>query len=309
MTDYELLSISIACLSALVAMKAIVVSRNTAKEQKHLAQLGFRLEGRNLMATHHGKYADLLHSVEEETKEATDELARAARDAFNKLCSLVDKYNSGESVRPARHLYHEACELIYKSFNYQLVWQRGLNIVSRYRSFRYIESDIGICIKDKSKVIKRARAEQLDFDRLYRIDPNELLERRLLSSAHFALLVDEILNCIPEKDRQILFHKGLVVAGEYRENYNRWIDTINRGHDLLAEGLARNKHEEFPLRESPRLYQKYSEQMAKLEIIKSFSLPDWGDIPVEFSVDSPLSQLIYMGAVIYTVQMYWAWGL
>lgn len=307
MTNYEILTISVSCVSAVVALSALALNRRTAAEQKTLKHAAFHQDSRALAATHHAPYSELLFQVEQETEQATGELTAAAHEALDRIYMLVDQHSTESGLRPARHLYHEACELIFRAFKGQLGWQRGLNLVSRYQTFRYGE-DFAVDPNQFPKLRKQVRKELIDFERWYKEDPNEALERRLVASPSFVLLLENLRARLPEDRRQALFHSGLEAINEYRAAHHENEDSIRRGYQKLKDGLVKNTYEEFSLKESPRLFQRYTERMAKLETLAAFSLPNWGNLPATFRVDSPTQQLVYAGAILYTVQLYWAWG-
>ena len=85
MTNYEILSVSVSCVSAAIALGALALNRRTAAEQKILKRASFHQDSRALAATHHAPYSELLFQVEQETEEATGELASAAHEALDRI--------------------------------------------------------------------------------------------------------------------------------------------------------------------------------------------------------------------------------
>ncbi len=106
----------------------------------------------------------------------------------------------------------------------------------------------------------------------------------------------------------MLFHSCFEAVSAYRVMHAKHIARLEHGYQQLKDGLARNVHEEFPLEDSYRLYQRYTQHMYKLESLMAFSLSEWRNLPTTVRVDYPVQQLIYIGAVLHTVEFYWNWG-
>ena len=307
MSEYETLSLIVSLISALIAVWAIIVSRRTANEQRQVAQHAHLLEVRNLAATHHGKYSELLFAVRSDIQETKDHVANSSRDAFGELCDLFDRFGDSEGGRPTRHLFHEICESIYEAFRPQLTWQTGLNLLHRYQVFRHVEDEIQVSPADREELEAEAAREALDLRREYKRDPNRALERLVMSSSRFRLSVLALQDRIDAESGNRLLQAALPPLIKYVQVHESVVGQFRQAHETLANALKRNELEEFPLRGSGGLYAAYERELAKLNAL--VELRPYGVEGMQgIRLHAPISTLIYMGALLYTAQMCWEWG-
>lgn len=311
MSNYEVLSILVSVISASIALWAIVVSRKTADEQKNIAHRTQILESRNLIATHHRKYSDLLFSVQNQTKQYVEELSEAAYSSLDKLIRLFDKFGvvplSHElHQRQTRHIFYEECEKLYQSFNPHLVCQNGMNLRRRFYALRDIDSkELGESEVEQLK--RKAKTEDIQLQKICREDTDEELENRVIESYEFRLNVQKLLSRISIKDRPIIFQEALQTLSPFIATYERGREVLALAQKKLEDGLAQNELEEFSLEESPELFETYKQELAKLELLQNLDLTDiccMTDVQVENSIP----ELIFVGTMLYTISMYSSWG-
>lgn len=307
MSEYESLTIVIALISALISLRAIIVSRNTAVDQKKIAQRTQLLETRNLVATHHGKYSELLFTVQTDTRARKDRLAQVARDSVDNLCHTFDDFSIRETGRPTRHIFYDLCELIYQGFRPNLNWQTGQNLSLRFRCIRYVEDELKDTPDQKKNLEKRLIKEVLNLNSELKKDPNSPLEQRILSSAKFQLLLIELCERIPSEKRHALFQVGITAISTFTEAHQQEEIGLASAQKLLSQGLERNELEEFKLNESSALWAEYKRELAKLNILESFSL---SDLPcfIGVNIATPIAELLYFGSLLFSIQMNSDWG-
>ena len=318
MSDFELFSILVSLVSLCIALRAIVVSRKTADEsrriadeQKNIAHRTQVLESRNLIATHHGKYSDLLFSVRSQTKQYAEELSESAYSALNELIRLFDKFGvvppSHElHPRQTRHIFYKECEKLYQSFNPHLTSRNGMNLRSRLNALRDIDSK-ELSESEVEQLEEEAKTEDIQLEEACREDSNEELENRVIESYEFRLNVQKLLSRISIKDRPIIFHEALQKLAPFIATYESGKEVLALAQKKLEDGLAQNELEEFSLKESPELLETYKQELAKLEILQNLDLTDiccMADVQVENSIP----ELIFVGTMLYTISMYSSWG-
>lgn len=314
MSKYEVLSILVSVISAFVALWAIVVSRRTAEEQKNIAHRTQILESRNLIATHHGKYSELLFSVQSQTRQYAEELSEAAYSALDELIRLFDKFGvippSGElhprQTRQTRHIFYKECERLYQSFNPHLTSRNGMNLRSRFNALRDINSK-KLSESEVERLEREAKAEDIQLEKAYREDSNEELESRVIESYEFRVNVQKLLSRISIKDRPIIFQEALQKLVPFIATYESGKEVLALAQKKLGDGLAQNELEEFSLKESPELLEAYKQELAKLEILQNLDLTDIGCM-ADMQVKNSIPELIFMGAMLYTISMYSSWG-
>jgi hypothetical protein len=308
MSNYESSSLFISVISALIALWAIIISRNTASDQRQIAYRTQLLEARNLAATHHGKYSELLFSVQSEVQQQKDLLARAARDSLSRICHLFDQFSSREAGRSTRHIFREACKLIYEGFRPQLTWQTGLNLSDRYVSFRYAEDDLQTLLSQKQTLEARATKEVLNLEAEYKKDPNQQLEQLVLASAKFQLLLLELYNRVGPQDRQLLFKAAIEAIAPFISTHDESRPVLSEAQERLRHGLEQNALEEFSLRDkSPTLYAEYKRELAKLNVLEELSLSNT-KVLARVEISTPIAELLYVGGLLFSIQMCWNWG-
>ncbi len=302
MSKYELLSLIVAGLSLFVATWAIAVSKHTAKSQAVMT-------GRNLLATNHTKYSNLLFEVQTATQDAKERLTDTARDIHDQLCHLFDQYGTRDGVRPVRHLYDEVIQWTFDSFRGELARQPVLNLGRRFASFRYVEDSIDELRLTKRKLQAKARWERLALRRTYQKNRNGHFEHVVLKSATFNLLVVDLCDRVRSESRSDLFRPAIIAISRYTDLHREHRAIFEENIAKLEAGLRQNELEEFALSESSPLFQKYRLELSKLETIEHFSLDD-SQIFLEskFPTPTPIGELIYFGGLLYAISMEWAWG-
>lgn len=311
MSNYEMLSILVSVISAFVALWAIVVSRKTANEQKQIAHRAQLLESRNLIATHHGKYSELLSSVQEQTKQCKEELSKAAYSSLNELSMLFHNYgvvppSPAMHQRQTRHIFYKGCEQLYQAFSPHLSWRDSMNLRIRYNQLRDIDSN-ELSKSEVEQLEKDAEFEDLQLAEMYREDANHELENRVVGSYGFRLLVQQLLARISAKNRPQILHEALQKLIPFFATYEQGNEILALAQKKLEDGLAQNELEEFSLKESPALYAAYKEELAKLEIIQNLDLTGIRCL-ADIEVKNSIPELIYIGSVLYTISMCRQWG-
>lgn len=308
MSDYESLSVLVSAVSAFIALWAIVVSRRTANEQRLIAQRTQLLEARNLAATHHGKYSELLFSTQSHAQASKSRLAEAARESFDRLCRLFDQHGDARGGRPTRHIFHDLCESIFQSFKPQLTWQTGMNLAHRFVAIRYVEDDLTSLQSKESDIQRRARKEVVDLNCLYRSDPNLPLETVVLASAKFQLNLLELGKRISSEAQNHLLQAALVPIATYAQVHENERTFLEEAQRRLQRGLDQNALEEFPLSESPVLLREYKRELAKLNALEHFTLSQARYFE-GVRIPTAIAELLYFGGLLFTVQMYFDWGM
>lgn len=306
MSDYESLSVLVSTLSAFVALWAIIVSRKTANEQKLIAHRTQHLEARNLAATHHGKYSELLFAIQSDAQDSKNRLVDAARDSLDQLCRLFDQFG-GKDGRPTRHIFHELCDLIFQAFRPQLTWQTGMRLAHRFVAVKYVEDDLTSLLAHESEIRKRASKEVIDLRSIYRSDPNQLLESIVLASAKFQLYLLELGKRIPPEAQNQLLQAALVPISAYAQIHENERTLLEEAQMQLQRGLDQNALEEFPLSESPALLREYKRELAKLNALEHFSLSQARHFE-GVRIPTAIAELLYFGGILFTVQMHFDWG-
>jgi hypothetical protein len=312
MSNYEVLSILVSLISAVVALWAIIVSRKTANEQKQMAHRAQLLESRNSVATHHEKYSALLFSVQSQTKQNKEELSEAAYQALYKLCSLFDnfgviKHDPANYPRYTRHIFHEACALLYQAFKPHVLCQSGMNLCIRFNRLRDIDSN-ELNGSELEQLKGDAEREATQHEKVDSEDINQELENEVIESYRFRLLVQQLLTRISIQDRPLIMQKALQELNIFFNTYENGIKSLISATKKLEDGLVQNELEEFSLnQESPFLYAAYKEELAKLEILQNLDLTTLRCL-ADMQIKNSIPELIYIGSVLYTVSMYWNWG-
>jgi hypothetical protein len=308
MTEYETLSLFISIIGAVIALRAIVVSRKTAEDQRRIAQRMQQLEERNLAATHHGKYSTLLYAVRSDVKASKDRLSEAAWLSMAKLHDLFDSLSNDQGVRPTRHIFDELCESIYRGFAPHLGRQSGLVLSSRFTAMKYVEEELDTLRKHRLEIEQRADQEALDLRRIYKKDPNTRLERLVLESAGFQLVLLTLCDRFTEENRDKLLQAALPPILEFVAVHDEERPKLVAAQQQLEQGLGQNELEEFQLRESQVLYAEYMREMAGIETLETLSLSEaknLGGVRIKFVV----GQLLYFGSLLYTMQMCNDWNI
>jgi hypothetical protein len=311
MSNYEDLSILISVISAVVALWAIVVSRTTAEEQKNIAHRTQVLESRNLIATHHGKYSDLLFSVQSQTKQYAEELSEAAYSALDELIRLFDKFGvipTSRELHPrqTRHIFYKECERLYQSFNPHLTSRNGMNLRGRFYALRDIDGK-ELSESEVERLEREAKAEDIQLEKACREDSNEELENRVIESYEFRMNVQKLLSRISIKDRPIIFQEALQKLVPFIATYESGKEVLALAQKKLEDGLAQNELEEFSLKESPELLEAYKQELAKLEILQNLDLTCVSCM-ADMQVKNSIPELIFVGTMLYTISMYSSWG-
>lgn len=311
MNKYEVLSILVSVISAFVALWAIVVSRRTAEEQKNIAHRTQILESRNLIATHHGKYSDLLFSVRSQTKQYAEDLSEAAYSALDELIRLFDKFgvaSPSHEVHPrqTRHIFYKECEKLYQSFNPHLTSRNGMNLRRRFNALRDIDSK-ELSESEVGQLEKEAKAENIQLKEACREDSNEELENRIIDSYEFRMNVQKLLSRISIKDRPTIFQEALQKLAPFMATYESGKEILALAQKKLEDGLAQNELEEFSLKESPELLEAYKQELAKLEILQNLDLTSVSCM-ADMQVKNSIPELIFVGTMLYTISMYSSWG-
>lgn len=309
MNNYEILSILVSIISAGVALRAIIVSLKTAEEQRNIAHRIQLLESKNSTAIHHGKYNDLLFSVQNETKQCKDKLSEAAYASLQKVLRLCDKFGAvqSDSVKPqrhTRHVFHEACERLYQAFNPHLSCRSGINLRMRYNQLRYI--DINPLSDGEIKQLEMD-VDDIKLEKAGRENTNEELEHKVVASYRFRNLIQELLTRISIEDRPLVFQEALQELVQFFTIYEQSIGQLSSAQKILENGLAQNELEEFSLIESPLLYQPYKREIAKLEVLQNLDVTGIGCL-ADMRVNHSIPELLHIGCVLYTISMYWDWG-
>lgn len=306
MNDFESLSVYVSAVSALIALWAIVISRRTASDQKQIAQRTQQLEERSLAATHHAKYSELLFSVQVGISESADRLSQEARQALESMIHLVDALSSKAGVRPARHIFDEICESLYKAFAPELLWQSGLNLATRFSALKWLDEDLEALYEHRNEIEKRATKAAQDLKEIQRRNPNARAERLVVESAGFQLRLLELCDRIAPSDRNKLLQAAipsiLKFSAVHHEEQPKLVEALQR----LQRGLDQNRLEEFPLKESPALHMEYRREMARIESMECFSLAD-AEYLEGINVGFIMGQLLYFGSLLYTMQMCTQW--
>lgn len=311
MSNYEVLSVLVSVISAVIALRAIVVSRKTAEEQKNIAHRTQILESRNLIATHHGKYSELLFLVQNQTKQYTDELSEAAYGSLNKLCRLFDNFSELPSSndphpRQTRHIFYKECEKLHQSFNPHLTSQNGMSLRRRFYQLRDIDSK-ELSESEVEQLEREAKTENIQLEEACREDSNEELENRVIASYEFRLNVQKLLSRILIKDRPAIFQEALQMLVPFFSTYESGKEILALAQKRLEDGLAQNELEEFSLNESPELLDTYKQELAKLEILQNLDLTDIRCM-ADAQIEDSIPELIYIGTMLYTISMYSSWG-
>lgn len=318
MIDHESLGITVSLLSAFIALWAIIVSRKTADEsrritdeQKNIAHRTQILESRNLIATHNGKYSELLFSVQNEIKPYKKELAEAADRSLRELCRLfgkfgVSQHNPAKHQRQTRHVFHEICEKLHEAFNPHLSWRSGMNLSMRYNRLRDIDSD-ELNESEIEQLEKDAEIENIQLAKICREDINQELENIVVESYRFRFLVQQLLTRVSAENRPLIFQEALQKLSPFLTIYEQAKVSLALAQKKLEDGLAQNELEEFSLKESPSLLVAYKEEIAKLKILQGLDLTDIRCL-ADIQVNDSIPELIYIGSVLYTISMYWDWG-
>ncbi|MFH2140377.1 MAG: hypothetical protein ABII63_06245 [Pseudomonadota bacterium] len=311
MNKYEILSVLVSVLSAGIALWAIIVSRKTANEQKNIAHRTQILEARNLMATHHAKYSELLFSVKSNTKESIRDLSESAYSSLQDLLRLLDRYgalpdSSEEHPRHTRHIFFRMCESIYQAISPHFLVRNSMNIRMRYNRLRDIS-----CEKLIEGEIAGLR-ETYDLESLFspkhiHIDSSDEFENTVIGSNEFRYSVQQILKRIETSDHPKLFHEAMQKIEPFLEKYEAVIVDVSTAHTKLEDGLFQNTLEEFSLRESPELYAEYMKELAKLDLLQNLDITDIRCL-TDIQVRNSIPELIFIGVLLHTIFLYAAWG-
>jgi hypothetical protein len=308
MTEYDTLSLFISIVGAIIALRAIVVSRKTAEDQRLIAQRMQQLEERNLAATHHGKYSTLLYAVRSDVKASKDRLSETAERSMRKLHDLFDGLSSDQSVRPTRHIFDELCESVYRGFAPHQARQSGMVLSSRFTTLKYVEEEIDTLRNHRMEIYKRADHEVLDLRHRYKKDPDARLERLVLESARFQRGLLTLCDRFAEENRDKLLRAALRPVLEFVTVHDEERPKLIAAQNQLEQGLGQSELEEFQLRESQMLYAEYKREMAEIETLETLSLSEARNLDgvrIKFVV----GQLLYFGSLLYTMQMCNDWHI
>lgn len=273
MSEYESLSIVVSLISAFIALQLIMVSRNTANEQKQIAHRTQDHEFRNSAATHLGKYSDLLRSVRGQTKPQSEALSLAAKNSFQKICNLFDEYDLVPHMDANNHYvcvgdtYELACKMIYEAYGLHhanpLIWPTGMDL--------------------------------------------ERSEYSVINSDQFVLIRQKIIERVLPENQILLFQKTLDALIPYFCAHDNARKVLSSEKKRLEEGLVKNKIEEFSIEESPSLSSDYKKELAKLGILEEFGLPLCRNLQGRPMAD-PIPRLLHIGGVLYSLELYENWG-
>uniref|UniRef100_UPI000D378DD4 hypothetical protein n=1 Tax=unclassified Variovorax TaxID=663243 RepID=UPI000D378DD4 len=308
MTEYETLSLFISIVGAIIALRAIVVSRKTAEDQRRIAQRMQQLEERNLAATHYGKYSKLLYAVRSDVKASKDRLSEAAWQSMARLRDLFDNLSNDQSVRPTRHIFDELCESLYRGFAPHLGRQFAMRLSSRFTALKYVEEELDTLRNHRVEIQKRAVHEVLDLERVYKKDPDARLERLVLGSAGFQLGLLTLCDRFTQENRDKLLQAALRPVLDFVAVHDEERPKLIVAQQQLEQGLRQNELEEFKLPESQALYAEYKREMAGIETLETLSLSEAKNLDgvrIKFVV----GLLLYFGSLLYTMHMCNDWNI
>jgi hypothetical protein len=282
-----------------------MVSRKAAKDQKENAEIANQLNIKNILATHHNKYSDLLSDVQKNTEKAKKELNYIAYRASNEIVELLYHYDRIRNQHPTlSEMYFSVTDMIHESFRPQLPWQTATNLAERFNKFRFHEP---VNVPSNLEKLKRkAEKEKINFDNEYRRDPDRCLENMVLTSSKFLFYQYMMIERFDGSRQQSLFSEIFKMLSPYLSAIDKHRGILAGGSKKLEEGLSQNKNEEVPLGNSQNLWSKYKAEKCRLDLLQEFDLSNIRHLAQGYTAE-PIPNLIYIGAVLKTISSSWAW--
>jgi hypothetical protein len=242
-----------------------------ARYQASIARWGASNDHRAQLSQHHQRYRELLADVRKQHREQLSRLSRIADVALKNVIEVFDCYDiNRQATRPARHLIHEASEMVYCSFKGQMAWQYGRNLSHRMAAVVRFEDKL-----DPQEI----RCGGSNFRRvlaaIYKNDPNAFLETELLNDKHFCSLVDELKSRTSSTRSGALLMEVNGCVAELRSMLKDLRSEFEESTRLINSSIEENVCEEYSLeQESPRLYKRLEFEKARLDILCHIWMPE-----------------------------------
>lgn len=302
MSFYELLSLLVAGLSLTVAALAYRYSVKSAKENRRISQEiadkhSFQLEviERNKASE---KYVKVLAEVRFELEKVVNELYYPASEANRIIGEVFDSYDRlvPHGTPYLRHALNNCIRIVYASYDSELAYQTGQNLVSRLQCFRYKEDNPGILYKKRSV--------WLNF---FRSNPNYFPEEKLQNSLGFSKNIKVIYDRIDRDKESELFTKVLSHASKYIELHKKHKPKLVELKNKLESAKKENALEWFDIERVDILGQKFRRTQGDINRLEAFSLLDIEGFD-KYPVHEGVGFSLYAASILYIVSMYSSWG-
>ncbi|HAS8552038.1 hypothetical protein [Vibrio harveyi] len=300
LTISELISLLSLVIAFLAYRHTVNSSLSTAKQIQNISDDHLRLNSNVALAKSSQKYVLLLHEVNSQFEEITEELSYPALKASTDIGELLDKYDDSGTGHPyLRHCFHKMITIVREAYDHELTYQTGLNLTSRVRSLKFIKDDVLEYEKNKPK--------KPVFSFLKKEAPPKTPEEYINLSTTFWDSAKEIYTRVPRAKESEVFKETLNIIQTYRELHESKRELLEKLENKLELAIKENSLETYDIRDIPNLGSKFYRVKGDIGRYRQLYFPDFYNLE-KVSVCDGVAYSVYAGSIMFMASQHFMWG-
>jgi hypothetical protein len=299
-TVSELIALFSLVVAFLAYRHSVKSSLSTAKQVQSISNDHLQLASNVALTEASQKYVVLLSKINREFEEIVNELSYPALKASTEIGESLDKYDDLSIGHPhLRHCFHKAITVVREAYDYELTYQSGLNLTSRFRSLKFIKDDVA--------QYKKAQPEKSIFSFLRQERTPHTPEEHINLSTAFWDSAKEIYSRIPSNKEPAVFKDALSALEKYIQLHESKRELLESLENELELAIKENAFEMFEIRDIPNLGQKFYRVKGDIGRFRELYFPDFHGIE-SVPVSDGIAYSIYAGSIAYIVSQHFMWG-